>query len=101
MWRLTHRQRVYENGTTSLSAVEAGPILEIHALHPSLSVECDQRAPSHAVAQPLPALEDRDLLWRKNAANWISRVLGVRMAGARELVAILKMDGGNGTLRTS
>ncbi len=54
-----------------------------------------------AVAESLSAVENRDLLRRENAANWVSGILGICVAGARRVMALSQMDGRDGAVRSS
>jgi len=51
------------------------------------------------VAESVPAMANRDLLWRENAADRLSGVLGIRLARAKQSLAVPQMDGGDGALR--
>ena len=53
------------------------------------------------MAKSVPAVANRNLLWRKNATDWTAGVLGIHLARAQEFVAVSKVDGGNGALRPS
>jgi hypothetical protein len=44
------------------------------------------------MAQPVPALARGNLLWRKDAADWVFGVLGIFLARALKSVAISKVD---------
>ena len=67
-----------------------------HVLHPSILVERHARTPPHPMAQPISSMADRNLLWRENAADRFSGVLGIHLAGTCPPVAISKVDGGDG-----
>jgi len=62
-------------------------ILGDNAIYVAISVERYAGPSPFTVAQPLPALENRDLLRRKDAADRIFRVLGVRVAGTPSSLA--------------
>jgi hypothetical protein len=64
-----------------------------YALHAAISVERDARAPFGPVAKSIPALANRNLLWRQDAGDWIPGVLGIHVARAQKSMAISKMDG--------
>src|SRR4029077_2541279 len=72
-----------------------------HALHASISMERNPRTSPRPVAQPLPLVASRDLLRGQDAADRLSRILGVHVAGAQQSLAISEMDGRNRTLRAS
>src|SRR5579862_1376765 len=64
-------------------------------------MECHPRTSSRAVAKPLPAVANRNLLRRKNATNRTVGVLGIYLARTQEFMALSKVDSGNGALRPS
>src|SRR6266550_8167161 len=70
-----------------------------HALHSAILVERNSRAPPHPVAQPLSAVADRNVLWREDAADRFPGILGIRVAGTPQSLALSKMDSRNGPLR--
>src|SRR5580704_15033601 len=70
-----------------------------HALYLSIPLERHSRTPPHPVAQPLSPLANRNLLWREDAADRISRILGVRHPGTQQPMAISQVDSRDGTLR--
>ena len=72
-----------------------------HALHAPISMERDPRAPLYSVAQSLPVMANRDLLWSEDAADRSSGVLGIYLAGAEESMAFSEVDCGDGALRPS
>src|SRR2546421_4936121 len=69
-----------------------------HELHSAILVERNSRAPPHPVAQPLSAVADRNVLWREDAADRFPGILGIRVAGTPQSLALSKMDSGNGPL---
>ena len=71
----------------------------MNALHVAVHVDRHAWAPSDAVAKPVPALANRNLLRREDAANRLSGVLGISLARAQEPLAVSKMDAGDGALR--
>ena len=71
----------------------------MHALHVAIHVERHAWAPSDAVAKPVPALANRNLLRREDAANRFLGVLGVSLARTQKSLAIPKMDRRDGALR--
>ena len=71
----------------------------MNALHVAIHVERHAWAPSDAVAKPVPALANRNLLRREDAANRLSGILGVSLARAQEPLAFPQMDRRDGTLR--
>lgn len=73
----------------------------VDALHAPLSMERDPRAPLYSVAQSLPAMANRNILWSEDAADRSSGILGIYLAGAQESMAFSEVDRGNGTLRPS
>jgi hypothetical protein len=64
-------------------------------------VEFDPGPPSRALAQPIPAVAHRNLLRRQDAANWISGILGVSLAGTRQSLEILEVDVRDAAARAS
>ena len=50
------------------------------------------------VAQPLSAVAHRDLLWRQDDADRLSRVLGIPVAGTSQSMAFSKVDRRDGPL---
>src|SRR5712692_8827628 len=87
------------SASRSAAPGETAILGKLHALHAQISVERDSRTSPYALAQPLSALAGRDLLRCKDAADRFSGILGIRMAGAQQSLAISEMDGGDGTLR--
>ena len=75
--------------------------LSLDVVHAPLPLERDSRSPPCSVAQSVSSLASRNLLRRQDAADWIPGVLGIRSARTKAPLAILKMDGGNGTVRAS
>src|SRR5262245_8700560 len=73
-------------------------MIEVHALHASIYVECDVRTSFHAVAQSILTLADRNLLRCKDAANRLSRILGISLARAPKSLALSQMDRRDGAL---
>ena len=71
----------------------------MHALHVAIHVQRHAWAPSGAVAKPVPALANRNLLRREDAANRLSGVLGISLARAQKPLAVPQMDWRDGTLR--
>ncbi len=51
------------------------------------------------MAQSLPIVEDGDLLRGQDAADPLSRILGLRVAGAQQSLAFSEMDARDGALR--
>src|SRR6266567_3509727 len=70
----------------------------MHALHVAIHVERHARTSSDTVAKPVPALANRNLLRREDAANRLFGVLGISLARTQESLAFLKMDRRNGAL---
>ena len=62
-------------------------------------MERDARSSINALAQPVSAVANRNLLRREDAANRLFGVLGVPLARTQESLAFLKMDGRDGALR--
>ena len=75
--------------------------LSLDVVHAPLPLERDSRSPPCSVAQSVSSLASRNLLRRQDAADWIPGVLGIHSARTKASLAILKMDGGNGTVRAS
>ena len=73
----------------------------LHALHATFSLECYPRSPTGALAKSLPVVENGDLLRSQNAANTLPGILGVRVAGAKQFMAVPEVDGRDGTLRAT
>ena len=71
----------------------------MNALHVAVHVERHAWAPSDAVAKPVPALANRNLLRREDATDRLLGVLGVSVARAQEPLAVPQMDWRDGTLR--
>ena len=71
----------------------------MNALHVAIHVERHAWAPSDAVAKPVPALANRNLLRREDATDRLLGVLGVSVARAQESLAVSQMDWRDGTLR--
>ena len=67
----------------------------------ALCLECNPWASSNTLAQPVPALADRDLYRCQDDSDRVPGVLGISLAGAPSTVAIPQVDRGNGTLRSS
>lgn len=63
-----------------------------HVAHSPIHVERDSRPSPGAVAQPVPALADRDLLRRQDDADRVFRVLGIPVAGAQAALALPRVD---------
>jgi hypothetical protein len=40
-------------------------------------------------------------VWREDAADWVSRVLGISVARAGSLVAVFEVDGRDGEVRAT
>jgi hypothetical protein len=82
----------YESGYTSNY---------LHALHFTFSLECYPRSSAGALAKSLPVVANGDLLRSQNAANTLPRILGVRVAGEKQSMAVPEMDGRDGTIRAT
>ena len=67
----------------------------------ALSLELHPGPPDCSVAQSLSAMADRDLHRRQNDPDRIPGILGILVDRAKQLVAVLEMDSGNGSLRPS
>ena len=67
----------------------------------ALRLECYSRASVNSLAQPVPALADRDLYRCQDDSHRFPGVLGIPLAGAPSAVAFPEVDRGNGTLRSS
>jgi hypothetical protein len=77
----------------------AGYTTNTNDLYRAIFMECDSRSSSDPLAQPVSALENRDLLRSKDAANRFSGILGICLARAHKSVAIPQVDCGDGALR--
>ena len=73
----------------------------LHALHATFSLECYPRSSTGALAKPLPVVANGDLLRSQNAANTFHRILGVRVAGEKQFMAVPEVDGRDGTIRAT
>jgi hypothetical protein len=73
----------------------------LHALHTTFSLECYPRSSAGALAKSLPVVANGDLLRSENAANTLPRILGVRVAGEKQSMAVPEMDGRDGTIRAT
>lgn len=73
----------------------------LHALHATFSLECYPRSSTGTLAKPLPVVANGDLLRSQNAANTFHRVLGVRVAGEKQFMAVPEVDGRDGTIRAT
>jgi hypothetical protein len=74
---------------------------KFHALHTAFSLECYPRSSAGALAKSLPVVANGDLLRSENAANTLPRILGVRVAGEKQSMAVPEMDGRDGTIRAT
>ncbi len=83
------------------TALKGGVVREYDAADAAVSLEFDPWAPDCSVAQPLSAVADRNLYGREDDADWISGILGISMDGARQPVALSKVDGGDGSVCAS
>ena len=72
----------------------------LHAPFAPLPLELDQGPSSGSLAQPLSAVAHRDVLRRKDDADRFSGILGVSLAGAHQPLALLKVDGRDGEIRS-
>lgn len=73
-------------------------VMMARALHAPLPLERDQGPSPGSVAEPLSFVADRDLHRRENDADRLSGVLGVRVAGAGESLALSQVDERHGAL---
>jgi hypothetical protein len=73
----------------------------LDALHTTFSLECYPRSSAGALAKSLPVVANGDLLRSENAANTLPRILGVRVAGEKQSMAVPEMDGRDGTIRAT
>jgi hypothetical protein len=60
-----------------------GILQKAHALYSSLSLERNPRASAGAVAQPISAVANGNLLRRQDAADPLPGVLGIRLEGEK------------------
>src|SRR5579863_4409711 len=71
-----------------------------HAPFAPLPLERHQRPSPGSVAKPLPPVAYRNLLRRQNDADWLSGILGISVARARESLAFSQVDKRDGALRS-
>ncbi len=72
-----------------------------HASHAALSLECHSRPQNHSLAQSVPLVAHGDVHRHQDDANRLRGILGIYVDGARQPMALFKMDGRNGSLHSS
>src|SRR5271157_3940017 len=75
-----------------------GAILEPDAADAALSLELHPWPPDCALAQSLSSMAHRDLHRRQNDPDWIPRILGILVDGAKQPLAVPQVDSGDGSL---
>src|SRR5271165_353165 len=73
-------------------------ILETDAADAALSLELHPWSPDSPLAQSLSSMAARNLYGREDDADRFPGILGISVDGTKPSVALLEMDGGNGSL---
>src|SRR5205085_3272336 len=73
-------------------------IMHLHALPSPIPLECHQRASPRSMAKPIPAVAHRNLHRRQDERDWLCRILGIHVAGAKRTLALPALDRRDGAL---